>query len=112
MAEFKEFKPRLKYGWFHFKMYSMFQNLSRRSIETGFFADLRRGSNSLNSDTGFTLCPSRRNDVNILVINRTGKYLNIHQIQPVSPELTLQIRYFFIIPQNISENKKKIILEE
>ena len=30
----------------------MFQDLSGRSIQTGFLADLRRGSNSLNSDTG------------------------------------------------------------
>ena len=57
-AEFKEFEPRLKfkqrlkYGWFHWKSYSLFQDLSRRPIETGFLADLRRGSNSLNSDTG------------------------------------------------------------
>jgi len=35
-AEFKEFeprfkfKPRLTYGWFHLKLYQMFQNLSRR----------------------------------------------------------------------------------
>jgi len=29
----------------------MFQDLSQRSIKTGFLADLRRGSNSLNSDT-------------------------------------------------------------
>ena len=42
-AEFKEFerrlkfKPRLKYGWFHLKLYSMFQDLSRRSIEAGFW---------------------------------------------------------------------------
>ena len=36
-AEFKEFESRLKYGWFHLKMYSMFQDLSRRSIETGFW---------------------------------------------------------------------------
>ena len=39
-AEFKEFVPRLKpglkNGWFHLKSYSMFQDLSRRSIETGF----------------------------------------------------------------------------
>jgi len=41
-AEFKEFEPRLifdtlfKYGWFHLKLYSMFQDLSRRSIITGF----------------------------------------------------------------------------
>ena len=41
-AEFKEFesrlkfKPRLKYGWFHLKLYSIFQDLYRRSIETGF----------------------------------------------------------------------------
>ena len=34
--EFKEFerrfkfKPRLKYGWFHLKLYQMFQDLSRR----------------------------------------------------------------------------------
>ena len=40
-TEFKEFerrlkfKPRLKYGWFHLKLYLMFQDLSRRSIETG-----------------------------------------------------------------------------
>ena len=35
-AKFKEFKPRLKYGWFHLKLYYIFQDLSRRSIETGF----------------------------------------------------------------------------
>ena len=41
-AEFKEFvprhlfKPRHKYGWFHLKLYLIFQDLSRRSIETGF----------------------------------------------------------------------------
>ena len=35
VAEFKEFerrfkfKPRLKYGWFHLKLYQMFQDLSR-----------------------------------------------------------------------------------
>ena len=53
-AEFKEFEPRLKfkpwlkYGWLHLKSYSMFHDLSQRSIEPG----LRRGSNSLNSDSG------------------------------------------------------------
>ena len=42
-AEFKEFdprlkyKPQLKYGWFHLKLYYFFQDLSRRSIETGFW---------------------------------------------------------------------------
>ena len=36
VAEFKEFKrrfkfkPRFKYGWFHLKLYQMFQDLSRR----------------------------------------------------------------------------------
>ena len=41
-AEFKEFepgfkfKPRLKYDWFHLKLNSIFQDLSRHSIETGF----------------------------------------------------------------------------
>ena len=36
LAEFKEFerwfkfKPRFKYGWFHLKLYQMFQDLSRR----------------------------------------------------------------------------------
>ena len=30
----------------------MFQDLRRHSIETGFLADLRRGSNSLNSNSG------------------------------------------------------------
>ena len=38
VAEFKEFerrfkfKPRLKCGWFHLKLYQMFQDLSRRLI--------------------------------------------------------------------------------
>ena len=41
-TEFKEFellkfKPQLKYGWFHLKLYSMFQDSSRRLIETGFW---------------------------------------------------------------------------
>ena len=42
-AEFKEFEPRfkfkpqLKYDWFHLKLYQIFQDLSRRSIETGFW---------------------------------------------------------------------------
>ena len=42
-AEFKEFEPRfkfesrLKFGWFHLKLYLICQNLSRRSIETGFW---------------------------------------------------------------------------
>ena len=37
MAEIKEFEPQLKfetqlkYGWFQSKLYSMFQDLSRRS---------------------------------------------------------------------------------
>ena len=38
VAEFKEFKrrfkfkPRFKYGWFHLKLYQMFQYLSWRLI--------------------------------------------------------------------------------
>jgi len=42
-AEFKEFerrlqfKLRLKYSWVHLKSYSLIQDLSRRSIETGFW---------------------------------------------------------------------------
>ena len=36
-ALFKEFEPRLKYGLFHLKLYSIFQDFSRRSIETGFW---------------------------------------------------------------------------
>jgi len=38
VAEFKEFKrrfkfkPRFKYGWFHLKLYQIFQELSRRLI--------------------------------------------------------------------------------
>ena len=38
VAEFKEFerrfkfKPRLKYGWIHLKLYKMFQDLIRRLI--------------------------------------------------------------------------------
>ena len=43
MAEFKEFKrrfkfkPRLKYDWFHLKLYQMCQDLNRRLIKTGFW---------------------------------------------------------------------------
>ena len=32
VAEFEEFEPRFKYGWFHLKLYQMFQDLSRRFI--------------------------------------------------------------------------------
>ena len=32
-----KFKPGLKYGWFHVKLYLIFQDLSQRSIETGFW---------------------------------------------------------------------------
>ena len=32
-----EFELRLKYGWFHLKLYSIFQDLRQRSIETGFW---------------------------------------------------------------------------
>ena len=35
-AEIKEFEPRLKYGWFHLKSYSMVKDLTRRLLETGF----------------------------------------------------------------------------
>ena len=35
-AEFKEFEPRLKYSWFHLKFNSIFKDLSRGWIETGF----------------------------------------------------------------------------
>ena len=56
-AEFKEFKPRLKYGWFHLKLYSIVIDLSRRSIKNRFLADISRGSNSLNLDND---CVNRR----------------------------------------------------
>ena len=42
MAEFKEFEPRLKfetqlkYGWFHLKSFSMFQDLSRAQLKPVF----------------------------------------------------------------------------
>ena len=42
-AEFEEFESRLKfethlkYCWFRLKLYTMFQDLGRRSIETGFW---------------------------------------------------------------------------
>ena len=49
VSEFKEleprfkFKPWFKYGWFHLKLYQMFQDLSR-------------GSNSSNSISDFKIC--------------------------------------------------------
>ena len=60
-AEFKEFerrfkfKPQLKYGWFHLKLYQMFQDLSLRLILNRVLADLNRGSNSLNSISNFII---------------------------------------------------------
>ncbi len=30
--KFNKFKPRLKYGWFHLKLYQMFEDLSQRLI--------------------------------------------------------------------------------
>ena len=57
VAEFKEFnrrfkfKPRFKYGWFHLKLYQLFQDLSRRFLNR-VLTDLNRGSNSLNSISG------------------------------------------------------------
>ena len=32
-----EFETRLKHGWFHLKLYSVFQDFSRRSIRTSFW---------------------------------------------------------------------------
>ena len=49
-TEFKEFEPRL-FWWFPLNLFQIFQEISRRSIETGFWGNLRRGLNSLNSDT-------------------------------------------------------------
>ena len=34
---FGGFESRLQYGWFHLKLYLMFQDISRRSIKTGFW---------------------------------------------------------------------------
>ena len=36
-SEIKKFEPRLKYGGFHLKLYSIYQDLGWRSIETGFW---------------------------------------------------------------------------
>ena len=35
-AEFIEFERRLRYGWFHLKLYSVFQDLSWCLIETDY----------------------------------------------------------------------------
>ena len=42
---------------------SLFQDLSRRSIETGFLADLKRDSNSLNSDSGSVISSEQIHDL-------------------------------------------------
>jgi len=36
-AEFKEFEPRLKYGWFHLKLFSIFQNLAGAQMKPAFY---------------------------------------------------------------------------
>ena len=88
MAEFKEFKrrfkfkPRFKYGWFHLKLYQMFE-VNLQTFDTikpalnlnRVLADLNRGSNSLNSISGeefrciFIL--------NTLIIFMTGTILSV-----------------------------------
>ena len=35
-AELKKFEQRLKHGWFHLKLYSVFRDLSQRSFGTSF----------------------------------------------------------------------------
>ena len=57
-SEFKEFKPRLKYC-----ILKIVLDLRRFSIENRFWGDLRRGLNSLNSDTELIVSkyPSKRN---------------------------------------------------
>ena len=65
-AEFKEFEPlhkfkrRLKYGLFHLKLYSMFQDLNRRSIETGFwdFWFIRFGHWLIKTERPWGHCPT------------------------------------------------------
>ena len=63
MAKFKEFerrikfKPRLKFGWFHLKLYQMFYKTFDSRFKPALnlnrvLADLNRGSNSLNLATG------------------------------------------------------------
>ena len=49
--EFKELEQRLKYDWFLLKLYSMFQELSRRSIETGFWLKKILNSDSEHPDS-------------------------------------------------------------
>ena len=49
-AEFKEFeprlkfKPRLKYGWFHLKLYSIFQDLSQGLNSLNSYTERKEGS--------------------------------------------------------------------
>ena len=70
MAEIKEFvqrfkfKPRLKYGWFHLKLYQMFKDLSRRLNRV--LVDLNRSSNSLNSISGH-FCTENTIENNLLL---------------------------------------------
>ena len=52
-AEFKEFEPRLKYGWFHFNCIE-FSRFKPALNWNRFMGDLRRRLNSFNSDTGAT----------------------------------------------------------
>ena len=57
-SEFKEFepqlkfKPPLKYGWFHLKLYSIFQDLSRHLIKP-VFVGFETRLNFIKSDTGY-----------------------------------------------------------
>ena len=92
MAEIKEFerrfkfKPRLKYGWFHLKLYQMFQDLNR------VLADLNRGSNSLNSISVHGILYTTNNSI--------IQYSNISNKQGLALFLDLQSAIFHRIPIN------------
>ena len=74
-AEFKEFEPRLKYGWFNLNCIKSFKTaLNLNHV----LADLSRGSNSLISGSGIlnsgkNIFPSNksRNKKNLLYLNLT-----------------------------------------
>ena len=75
----------------HLNLYSIFQDSSHHLIETGFWADLRRGSNALNSDLG-------------KICQKIGIKLNVFEF------LILKLSLFFFSFKNMMQEKSSNLL--
>ena len=98
-AEFKELEPRLKfkplvkYYWFHLKLYSMLQDLSGRSIATGFFCGFKTGLKFIKFGHWYPWYFNFGNSLYFIYFNYTGLPTKDDTALQRRP-LTLKIRRF------------------